>query len=132
MWHVMDIISHCVIPCDDQARAQKFYETMFGWQIAKLPGIDYYWITATETDPETMMPKTPGSIDAGMRQRRHPEERPVITMTVESLDESLEKVSAAGGKVVLPNKPVGNYGFYAEVSDTEGNVIGMWQSAHKH
>ena len=126
----MDSISHCEIPFDDQARAQKFYETVFGWQIAKLPDMDYYWITATETDPETMMPKKPGAINGGMMQRQHPEARPVIIVTVKSVDESLEKVTSAGGNVVLPKMPVGNYGLYAQVSDTEGNVIGLWQPMH--
>lgn len=127
----MNSISHCEIPCDDQVRAQKFYETVFGWQITKLPDMDYYWITATETDPETMMPKKPGAINGGMMQRRHPAERPVIVVTVESADEHLQKVLDAGGKVVLPKKQVGGHGFYAQVSDTEGNIIGVWQPIHE-
>lgn len=127
----MDSISHCEIPYDDQARAQKFYETVFGWQIAKLPDMDYYWITATETDPKTMMPTNPGAINGGMRKRQG-DEKPVIVVTVKSVDEHLKKIVAAGGGVTLPKMPVGNYGFYAQVSDTEGNTIGIWQSAAGH
>ena len=126
----MNSISHCEIPCDDQARAQKFYETVFGWYIAKLPDMDYYWITATETDPETMIPKKPGAINGGMMQRRHPEERPVIVVTVESMDGQLQKVLDAGGRVVVPKKQVADFGFYAQVSDTENNIIGLWEPIH--
>ena len=127
----MDSISHCEIPYDDQARAQKFYETVFGWQIAKLPDMDYYWITATETDPKTMEPTKPGAINGGMRQRQY-DEKPVIVVAVKSVDEHLKKIVAAGGGVVLPKMQVGNHGFYAQVSDTEGNTIGIWQSAAGH
>ena len=128
----MDSMSHFEIPYDDQDRAQKFYEQVFGWHVAKLPDMDYYWITATETDPETMMPAKPGAINGGMVQRRHPEERPVIVVTVKSVDEHLEKILAAGGRIVITKKQVGDYGFYAQVSDTEGNIIGVWQPAHQH
>lgn len=127
----MDSISHCEIPYDDQARAQKFYETVFGWQIAKIPDMDYYWITATETDPKTMVPVKPGAINGGMWKRQH-DEKPVIVVAVKSVDEHLKKIAAAGGGVVLPKMQVGNHGFYAQVSDTEGNTIGIWQSAAGH
>ena len=87
----MDSISHCEIPYDDQARAQKFYETVFGWQIAKFPDIDHYWITATETDPETMVPTKPGAINGSMRQRQYDDEKPAIVVSVKSVDEYLKK-----------------------------------------
>jgi predicted enzyme related to lactoylglutathione lyase len=40
----------------------------------------------------------------------------------------LKKVEAAGGKVVTPNTPIPGMGAYARVSDTEGNVIGLFQT----
>ena len=41
----------------------------------------------------------------------------------------IRKVEESGGKIVLPRKQVGEYGFYARVSDTGGNVVGVWQTA---
>lgn len=125
----MDSVTHFEIPCDDTARAQKFYQDVFGWQFAKLPDMDYHMITTTETDPQTMMPKQSGAINGGMRQRQQTGEAPIIVLNVPSLDDRLKKVEEAGGKVVLPKMDIGAYGFYACASDTEGNVIGIWQSA---
>jgi predicted enzyme related to lactoylglutathione lyase len=47
---------------------------------------------------------------------------------VPSVDEAIRKVQAAGGKVVTPNTPIPGMGAYARVADTEGNVIGLFQS----
>jgi len=48
---------------------------------------------------------------------------------VKSIDATLQKVKAAGGKIVTPNTPIPGMGAYARVADTEGNVIGLFQSA---
>ena len=32
----------------------------------------------------------------------------------------------------MPKMPVSDYGFYAQVSDTEGNTIGIWQISSGH
>ena len=34
-----------------------------------------------------------------------------------------------GGKLLKPKTPVGNFGYAAYFKDTEGNTIGLWQSA---
>jgi hypothetical protein len=38
-----------------------------------------------------------------------------------------QKIQAAGGKIVTPNTPIPGMGAYTRVSDTEGNVIGLFQ-----
>ncbi|MCH8324926.1 MAG: VOC family protein, partial [Thaumarchaeota archaeon] len=42
----MNKVTHFEIPFDDQARAQKFYSDVFGWQINKFGDMDY-WIATT-------------------------------------------------------------------------------------
>ncbi len=41
------------------------------------------------------------------------------------LDESIARVEAAGGKVLMPKTDIGAPGFTALVRDTEGNVVGL-------
>ena len=41
----MNKVVHFEIPFDDQARAQKFYQEVFGWQINKFADMDYYIAT---------------------------------------------------------------------------------------
>ena len=47
---------------------------------------------------------------------------------VPSVDDAIKKVKAAGGKVVTPTTPIPGMGAYGRVADTEGNVIGLFQS----
>lgn len=125
---IMDKVVHFEIPADNLARAQKFYKEIFGWQINKWSGEgdEYYMVTTVETDKEGM-PKTPGAVNGGMMKRQVPGETPIIVINVSSIDGYLIKIEKAGGKTVVPKMPVGDFGLYARVSDTEGNVIGLWQ-----
>ena len=127
----MDSVSHFEIPADDIERAREFYQSIFGWQISKLPDMDYYWINATDTDHETGIPKEPGAINGGMLRKMDPRAIPTIVITVESLDERLKQVVEAGGSVTVPKMEIGKHGFYALISDTEGNNIGLWQNKLK-
>ena len=123
----MNKVAHFEIPYDDQSRAQKFYEDVFGWQIAKFPDMDYHMATTTPSD-ENMKPKEVGSINGGLFPKDSTGSHPVIVIDVPSLDDHIKKIESAGGKVIMPKLQVGNFGLYARVSDTEGNVIGIWQT----
>ena len=123
---IMNKVVHFEIPYNDQARAQKFYQDVFGWQIEKFPEMDYYMITTTPT--ENMKPKEPGAINGGMLKKDPTGEHPVLVIDVSSVDEHIKKVESSGGKTVMPCIKVGDFGLYARVSDTEGNVIGIWQT----
>ena len=47
---------------------------------------------------------------------------------VEDIDQSLKNLEKAGGKIVMPKSKVGDIGLSAYFQDTEGNVLGVWQS----
>ena len=118
------------IPYDDQSRVQKFYEDVFGWQITKFPEMDYHLATTTPSD-ENMKPKETGSINGGLVPKDPTGSHPVIVIDVPSIDEHIKKVESAGGKTITSKLQVGNFGLYARVSDTEGNIIGIWQTIGK-
>ena len=128
----MDKVIHFEIPADDLNRAQKFYKQVFDWEINKtpMPGVEYYMVNTVATDKKGM-PKEPGAINGGMMKRNAKGESPVIVVKVKSLDDYLKKITAAGGKVVSPKQKVGDMGLYARVTDTEGNVIGIWEMIKK-
>jgi predicted enzyme related to lactoylglutathione lyase len=48
---------------------------------------------------------------------------------VESIDAALAKIESLGGKTVTGRTPVGNMGFAAYFTDSEGNVVGLWETA---
>jgi predicted enzyme related to lactoylglutathione lyase len=122
-------VVHFEIPFDDGDRARTFYGEVFGWQLVPLPEMGYTLVSTGPSDPETG-PTEPGFIDGGMVQRSdHPGGGPNIVIDVDSIDEALGRVSDAGGTAVSPRSPVGDMGFSAYFTDTEGNLVGLWESA---
>lgn len=122
----MDSIVHFEIPVDNIDRAKKFY-SIFGWHLQDMPEMDYVMVTTTPVG-ENHMPKNPGAINGGMMKRTPQVKGPVFAINVNSVDDYVKKVEKAGGKAVTPKTPVGDFGFYAYMTDTEGNVIGLWES----
>jgi predicted enzyme related to lactoylglutathione lyase len=52
----------------------------------------------------------------------------VVTIGVTSIDESLKKVEAEGGSTVQPRTEIPDMGAYAYFKDSEGNVVGLWET----
>ena len=115
----MPRIVHFEIPADNPDRAVDFYTKVFGWEINKWEGPIDYWLVKTGEAGQ------PG-IDGGIVQRAE-NAVTVNTVDVPSLDEFIDKIEKAGGKVVLPKIVVPGVGYMAYCADTEGNVFGMMQ-----
>ncbi len=123
----MDKVVHFEIPADDLERAQKFYKSVFGWNMDRAPGMEYIMIGTTPVN-ENYMPKEPGAINGGMMKRQHPVTSPVITISVRNMEEAMKKVKKMGGEIVREKIQVGDMGYAAYFKDTEGNIIGLWQA----
>ncbi|HLU42761.1 MAG TPA: VOC family protein [Microthrixaceae bacterium] len=54
---------------------------------------------------------------------------PVITLEVDDMEAALQRVRDRGGEVVGEATKVGEMGYAAYFRDTEGNLMGLWQSA---
>jgi predicted enzyme related to lactoylglutathione lyase len=119
-------VVHFEIPFDDKERAMKFYNTAFDWKLQDMPQMSYVVAQTAAVDSE-QRPKEPGAINGGLFQRPKEAPSPTIYVGVDSIDKTLERVRAAGGRIVTPNTPIPGMGAYARVSDTEGNVIGLFQ-----
>lgn len=129
----MNKVTHFEIPYEDKKRAQGFYNEVFDWELQDFPmpdGNDYTIAKTAETD-ENYMIKESGAINGGMFKRDSSNDTPkspVITITVDAIDEHFVKVKKAGGEVTVPKGEVPDMGYYAYVKDTEGNVIGLWEN----
>ena len=95
-----------------------------------VPDMDYTMVMTGPSDPEKG-PTEPGFINGGMFQRSEafPGKAPNIVIDVASIDEALRGIAAAGGKTVTEKMPVGDMGFAGYFTDTEGNLIGLWENA---
>ena len=123
----MDKVVHFEIPFEDKQRAMKFYTDSFGWQLMDMPQMNYVMASTVAVD-DKHMPKEPGAINGGLFQRPKEAPNPTLYVGVSSVDAAIKKVQAAGGKVVTPKTPIPGMGAYARITDTEGNVLGLFES----
>ena len=121
-------VVHFEIPYDDGERARRFYAEAFAWQLQEMPGMEYTLVVSGPSGDRG--PTEPGFINGGMLAREESAASgPVVVMDVPSIDEALQTVERLGGSTVVAKQPVGAMGFTAYVKDTEGNVVGLWETA---
>lgn len=115
----MNRVTHFEINADDPSRADKFYSTVFGWEIKKWDSPHDYWLVSTGN-------KTEPGINGGIMKRMD-KNTTINTIEVSSVDEYIEKVEKMGGRVVTPKMTVEGMGYMAYCADTEGNTFGLMQ-----
>lgn len=127
----MDKVVHFEITYDDVERAKDFYRSVFEWDLNDVPmGGDMAYTTATTVPiDDKMMPTEPGAINGGFTSKGAETPSPVITIQVDSIDDSLKKIEAGGGSTVTPRTPIPNMGAFAYFKDSEGNVMGLFEGA---
>ena len=123
----MGKVQHFEVPADDVARAKEFYGSIFGWVLQDVPEMDYTIIQTVEVD-DKQMPTESGAINGGLMKRTPETPSPVITITVDGIDDALKEVEAGGGSVVTPRTQIPGMGAFAYFKDTEGNVLGLWEN----
>ncbi len=118
-------ISWFEIPASDLERATKFYETIFGVSLAPL---DLDNIKMRMFPLQDMMNDVGGAlVDSGGFHKPSATDGPLIYLNGNpDLQNVLDKVEAAGGKIMVPKTEISpEYGFMGVFIDTEGNRIGL-------
>ena len=118
-------ISWFEIPSTNLERAQKFYETVFG--ISMIP-MDLPNIKMRMFPIDDMTKGIGGAIvDSGGFHNPSATEGPLIYLNANpDVQLVLDKVDAAGGKILVPKTEISpDYGFMAVLLDTEGNRIAL-------
>ena len=110
----------------DVVRAKQFFEYALGWQFEKFDmPYEYYRIHAG--------PDSEPGIDGGIGAVRDAPlagGRPMtqVTIPVANLDESINRVVAAGGSIVEPRIPIPGIGWYATCAEPGGLKFGLIQA----
>jgi predicted enzyme related to lactoylglutathione lyase len=112
---------HFEILAHDPAKLRQFYSQVFGWSAQHWGGEEQYWLLSTGEEG------TPGINGAIMG--RHFDQAVINTIEVESLDETMAKVTGAGGKVINEPNEIPGVGTHVYCQDPDGNLFGMMQSA---
>jgi predicted enzyme related to lactoylglutathione lyase len=110
--------NHFEIPVDNPDRAEGFYRDVFGWSFQRYEGAPSYYGMATTGDGDD-------GINGALFQRGDTKVVS-ITMSVDSIEDTLAKVKQKGGKVLTDKSPIPSMGWYATCIDTEGNQFGLF------
>ena len=70
-------------------------------------------------------------VNGGILRRQHAGQAPVNYISVESVDQHVKKATRLGAEEVMAKTPVPGMGWFAWLKDTEGNVVGIWESDEK-
>ncbi|WP_312473317.1 VOC family protein [Neobacillus sp.] len=107
-------ISFFEIAAREGSRSQKFYQTVFNWRI-------------TDDGPVMSISGEDAGLN-GLIYNWTREEPTYLTLYIKVADISacLEKVSQLGGKVIVPETAIPDFGTFAQFLDLDGNVIGIY------
>jgi hypothetical protein len=126
----MNPVVHFEMPAEDRKRMADFYSNVFGWQ-TRFFGEEmgnYVTVTTSETD-EKGRPKMPGAINGGFYPKNEdgPDQYPSVVIGVDDINESIQKVTKAKGKVLGEPVEIPGIGKYVSFLDTEGNRVSLLQ-----
>lgn len=112
------------IPVKDLSRAQKFYETIFNLKMDAMPDMEDMQMTAFPS--EMGSGKANGCLTKSQMYKPSMDGVIIYLNANPSIQEVIDRIDRAGGRVVMPKMDVGNnIGFMAMFIDTEGNKIGL-------
>ena len=117
-------ISWFEIPATDLNRATQFYETIFGITLTPMDTPD---IKLRIFPLEDMMTGVGGALaDSGGFHKPSSTDGPLLYLNANpDVQNVIDKVEAAGGKIVVPKMEIPGYGFMAVFLDSEGNRIAL-------
>jgi hypothetical protein len=120
-------LTHFAIHIDDIERAKNFYGEVFEWGFASYGPPDFLQIKDDKTEN--------GELIGALQSRQYsPLKEKIIglecTITVENVDEIIQRVKNNGGKILMPKTAIPYVGWITKFLDTEGNLVCAMQSDH--
>ena len=126
----MNPVVHFEMPAENKKRMMEFYSNVFGWQTQQLGSEmgEYILVTTSEVG-DNGFPKQPGTINGGFYQKT---DDPIsnhssVVIAVDEINESIQKVKKAGGKILGEPMDIPGIGKYVSFIDTESNRLSILQ-----
>ena len=112
-------VTHIEFPADSTARARRFYSELFGWELREREGFPGYFLFNTGAAD---------GVGGAIGQRGQTAgERIRIYVETDSIDDVLARVPELGGSVTMPRIEIPGKGWYAVITDSEGNEVGLFE-----
>lgn len=113
-------LSHFAIHIDDINRAKNFYGKVFDWGFNSYGPTDFLQIKSDKSGDAEVM--------GALQSRNYSSVSDKIigfecTISVEDVDDIIERVKKSGGQILLPKTAVPTVGWLAKLLDTEGNLL---------
>ena len=108
------------IATSDLERAKEFYHKVFEliFEYVEMPDSKMYMFGETEGIGT-------GGCLVHSADNKPSTEGTLVYFSTEAMTETLQRIEAGGGKVIVPRTDIGEFGFFAHFLDTEGNKIGL-------
>lgn len=116
-------VSWFELPALDLVRAKKFYETVFGFEMTPETNAGYEMLSFP------MQIGGHGATGGLLKGYGYKPslEGSTIYFDTKIIDELEQKIISAGGKIHVPKKSIGEYGYISIFEDSEGNRVGLYQ-----
>src|SRR5262245_44504739 len=98
-------VVHFEIPIDEPERAKTFYHQVFDWNVAQWDAMEYWTVSGGEE-------KGPGT-DGALAPRKEAPEGVVVYVSVENIDQAMDRIKQAGGTLMTEKMPVPTMGWSA-------------------
>lgn len=117
---MMSIIDWFEIPTTNLDRAVKFYESVLGVRLRHetFGGVPQAMLLGEKGAPG-------GALIQDPKRKPNPEGTIVYLNAGKDLDACIDRVTKAGGRVVLPTTDIGDPGYIAIFADLDGNTVGL-------
>ncbi|MFO1351326.1 MAG: VOC family protein [Gammaproteobacteria bacterium] len=113
----MPHVSHVEWRVTDLDRSIAFFEALFGWRFARHS--THYRIAFPDQGPAVGLLET--------REVR-PSDSTLIHIRVDDLDAYLRRARGLGAPLATPRTAVPGHGWYAQVVDPDGNIVGLFEA----
>jgi len=125
----MNPVVHFELPAEDKNRMADFYTKAFGWQMQHLgPEMGEYIVVTTSEVGDDHFPKQRGTINGGFYQKsENNSPHPSVVISVDNINESIQNIKKAGGKVLGEPVDIPGIGSYVSFIDTEKNRLSILQ-----
>ncbi len=115
----MSKIVHFEIESNNFELSKAFYGACFGWTFEIYEHLDYHLIDTG---------KDVSGIDGGFMPAGEYDQKVILTINVNDLDEKLEQIVDNGGTVIMPPQDIPGVGRLAYFKDPLDTIMGMLQS----
>jgi len=114
----MSKVVHFEIGSSNFEVSKNFYHECFGWTFELYDQMDYHLIDTG---------KDASGINGGFMPAEDFDQKIILTINVDNLDEKLEKIVELGGSVIMPPQEIPGVGRLAYFKDPLDTIMGMME-----